>query len=710
MTTMDEGVRLTKDVAAVEVAPAPVPAAKVRAPRRTPRWEDAIRSFTAGEPEPIVVPWMKDKAQARAMVTGVAHFTWHRISYHGARAPLYALLFAAWAPRGAWRGIRWTYGYITDEEAHVRAREAPLGDPSYEKLISLRDRHVVPRMYWCGFLALAALTALVVAWVKLPRILVDLGALGGFVALAFAGAPRGRRMFKPAVIRSEGPQITPGIIVGALAKLKIPDLNAAIKENADNAIRWVGAGISRDHVGRGTLVQAELPPGCVGQDVLDRRDKLASALARPLGCTWVSLDPQISPGYMEIWIPDENLNRRKQAPWPYLKGAPTDYFEPFQIGTDQMNRPVLALLDQSGSIFAGRSGFGKTSGSAVVLYYSALDPTVEHWIADLAGKGDWRDAAMFASRHVAGQDDEHLEAFLYMLRDLRTEVRTRAAILNDLDPAVRGPEVRVTRATANTVPGLHPLHFFGDEVQEAFGAENADLAKECRTLAASCSKLGRALGIHMQLATQEPTQAVFPVALRRNIRLRVLYSVTSDATDKVVLGDDAVNAGISSTQFTVADLGIANVVGSHSHNSMPATVCQWANLNGPARAALATHARAVREAAGTLRGEAAGIHVERVPDVPGRDFLDDAYAVTLGRRKAWTENLLTLLAANWPGRYQGWTAEQLAASFRQYGVAPTDVHDGPLDGGKASTRKGYDVAAIRRAHAEQAADDAEDEE
>lgn len=679
--------------------------------RRVPKYRQTIENFATGDPAPVVEEWITDPIQRQAMLTGFAQFTLHRVKYHGARSPIYACLFAIWAPRGVWRGVRWLYWYIQDEEAQARARNRPPGDPMYKAETDIADRHLVPRLWWVGFLGLCALVAIVIAYVKLPWPLWDLCVLGGFIGAAYAGRPLGRRMFKPAVVQTAVLQVTPAAVVDALGKLGIPDLNKAIKDRPDTAVRFPGVGVSRDHIGMGTLVQCELPLGCTAQDVINKRPKLASAFALPMGRTWLSTDPQESPSYLEIWLPDVNMNRRKQPRWPYLDGSiAADYFTEFEVGRDEMNRPVKALLDQSGSIFAGQSGFGKTSGAAAFLYYSAMDPIVEHWILDLAGKGDYRDAKAFASRLVAGQSDEHLEAGLYMLRDLRQEVRVRAEILESLDPAVRGPEVRVIRSTAHGVKGLHPLHFVGDEIQELFSAEDDKLAKEARKLARDCSLLGRALGVHIQMATQEPTQTMFPVALRRNLRIRVLYRVTAPATDRIVLGDDAADAGVTSTQFTVADMGISNVVGSSSHIMSPATVCQWVNLDGPARAGLALRARAIREATGMLRGEAAGIVTERVPDVPARDFLDDAYAVTLGRRNVWTENLLTLLVAVSKPRYEGWTAEQLSASFREHGVKPEPVHDGPLDGnGKAYTRNGYKVPAIARAYAE-ATDEGEGEE
>lgn len=572
-----------------------------------------------------------------------------------------------------------------------------------ERIEGLRDAALV--------FVVVGLPSILLGIVFAPRVMLCLAAVC-WVALGWYGwtwKHKPRDLVSTLTPGGETPAITHAAMVRAFGKLGISDLNAALKEDEDKAIRWIGPGISHDRVGRGILVRCELPPGVLGSDVLKKQEKLASALSLKAGRLWVSIDPEENPAFVEVWIPDKSLNKMPQPPWPYLRAASkADYFEEFQFGTDQMGRPVMGILDESGSLAAGQSGFGKSSACAVVLYYSALDPTVEHWICDLAGKGDWSDARLFASRFVEGQEDEDAEAALQMLRDLRNEVRRRSEILRKLPVEVRGPKVKVTRKTA-AVPGLHPLHLFIDEAQELFGHPDKNLRQEARKLAIDCSKLGRAVGVHMQFATQQPTDDSFPVPLRNNIRLRACFRVIAEGTSKLILGDDAAGAGICATQFTTKDQGVSWVVGPSSHEAQP-TVVRWHFLDSEDRAKLAARARALREQRGMLRGLAAGIEPEPTPDIEVRDILADTEAVTVGREKVWTENLLTLLGEKWPGRYGGWTAEQLAAEFKPYGIEPKNVRDVPNDaaGAVPAPRKGYDLAPIRTLLYERDQDDADD--
>ena len=612
------------------------------------------------------------------------------------------LVVLAHAPIGSIRALFTLWRWVMAGEAAGFAR-ATIDDPlaggdQWVKVKAAQRKAREERLEGLKRASIIVAVFLLFGFIFAPRLMLALAAVGvvwlGWYGWRWRHEPRD--LLTTLTPGGETPAITHAAMVRAFGRLKIPDLNAALKEDEDRAIRWIGPGIMRDDTGRGTLVRCELPPGVLGSDVLNRQDKLASALSLPLGRTWVTIDPEQNPAFVEVWIPDKSLNKMPQPAWPYLRAASkADYFAEFQFGTDQMGRPVLGILDESGSLAAGQSGFGKSSACAVILYYSALDPTVEHWICDLAGKGDWSDARLFAARFVEGQEDEHAAAALQMLRDLRTEVRKRAAILRDLPVEVRGPKVKVTRQTANTVRGLHPLHLFIDEAQELFGHPNKPLAQEARKLAIDCSKLGRAVGVHMQFATQQPTTDSFPVPLRNNIRLRACFRVIASGTSGLILGDDAADAGICATQFTVKDLGISWVVGPSSHDAQP-TVARWHFLDSEDRAKLAARARSLREQRGLLRGLAAGIEPEPTPDIEVRDILADTEEVTTGREKVWTENLLALLGEKWPGRYGGWTPEQLAAEFKPFGVESKDVRDVPLgEDGPSRARKGYDLEPIR---------------
>lgn len=610
------------------------------------------------------------------------------------------------ARRYAWSGLR-VAGYVPVGVARVIVtgwrwvmlgeaaafRAAAIADPlaGGDAWLRQRKEQRVARKERAQVLAVVTafcVVAFVVACIAAPYVAAatTVGAVAWLGWFGFTWRHQPRELL-PAVA-GDAPRVTYDAVVDALSRLGIAALSKAIREDPEHAIRWA-APIARTPEGRGTLIQAELPAGVCAADVVKHRTALASALARPYGAVHPSVDHEAHPGRLTLYISDEDIARAPQPPWPHLADGVGDYFADVQIGTDPMGRPVTTRLDEMNSLFGGQPGFGKTSGMSVLLGWSALDPTVEHWIFDLKGLGDWQDAPLFAARYAAGQDDATAAAVMDALVELRREIGRRAKILEAV-PRDRKPDNKVTRSLADTVPGLHPLHVVIDEAQEI--CLHPVHGKRAGELLVACTKLGRALAVHLQIATQRPDADSIPTALRANIATRSCFRVADRWTNDMILGDGMRQAGLDAGQFTTRDKGIAWVIGATSHDAEP-TVTRWHYLNADDRARIFTRARVLREDAGLLRGLAAGLDAG-VADDPA-DILADVAAVTRGRAKVHTVNLLELLAGVWPGRYDGLTPSGLADLLRPHGITSTDVWDGPLDGGPKKTAKGYDLARLR---------------
>jgi S-DNA-T family DNA segregation ATPase FtsK/SpoIIIE len=110
-----------------------------------------------------------------------------------------------------------------------------------------------------------------------------------------------------------------------------------------------------------------------------------------------------------------------------------------------------------------------------------------------------------------------------------------------------------------------------------------------------------------------------------------------------------------------------------------------------------TRARALREAAGTITGHAAGDHAATAAEVNG-SLLDDILTVVpVTEQKVWSEAVAARLAELRSEVYGGWKPEQVAAALKPFGIPigrqvwGTD----PISGEKAN-RKGIhrdDIAA-----------------
>src|SRR5690606_28321719 len=116
--------------------------------------------------------------------------------------------------------------------------------------------------------------------------------------LGIIGKPADRPLINRAVMASEVEKLTSDIVVRALSVLGIAGITQALSKNPKDAIRFV-APITRD--GPGWRADIDLPYGVTVADVMDKRDRLASALRRPLGCIWPEGDSSVHEGRLILW-------------------------------------------------------------------------------------------------------------------------------------------------------------------------------------------------------------------------------------------------------------------------------------------------------------------------------------------------------------------------------------------------------------------------
>lgn len=74
-------------------------------------------------------------------------------------------------------------------------------------------------------------------------------------------------------------------------------------------------------------------------DVIERRDRLASGLRRPLSSVWPSADHDTHAGRLTIWVGDKPMSRAKPVGWPLTKNGKVDLFTLFPIGVDPKADP-----------------------------------------------------------------------------------------------------------------------------------------------------------------------------------------------------------------------------------------------------------------------------------------------------------------------------------------------------------------------------------
>lgn len=654
-----------------------------------------MRPTGSTEARPVLPAWAKSKSGLTAEAKRAAALALHRIAYHGVRGPLYAARIALYAPVGAFRlAAMWGRWCFDEEGRPLRSATAAKDDyEAYRKLVLVRDRHV----RWRGIVSAVLGTAGGVG------VLAAIGAGGvwswglGVLAVAafgFAGKPADRKFLDTAVVKTSLAPLTSDVVYRALTSLGVGGIGTAIAKNP-KSIGFV-APIVRD--GAGWRAEVDLPFGVTAAEVMERREKLASGLARPVGCVWPEGRGEIHPGRLVVWVGDQDMASAPKVPWPNAKGKAVNVFEPVQVGTDPRGRAIKTTLMYASGIIGAVPRMGKTFLARLLMLAAALDERCEIHAFDLKGTGDFKPLASVAHAYRAGDEEDDLAYVMDDLRRIHADMQRRTKVIRDL-PSDVCPENKVTDALASKKSlGLHPVLVNIDECQRLF--ENEKFGAEAQARIEDMVRRGPAVGIMVWLETQRPDSKSIPKDIADNAVLRFCLKVNGQVANDMVLGTSMYKQGVRASAFSFEDKGIAYLVGE---GAAPAVVKSHF-VDGPAAEAIAAHARTVREAAGRLSGYAAG---EAAPESRKTrfDLLKDLLAVwPRGRKSAWNAELVDALAELRPDAYgdlAGMDAEHKTAALthrlRECGAHDLVKQIGRRDEtGKTVNRRGIGHDEIRK--------------
>ncbi|WP_327217848.1 cell division protein FtsK [Streptomyces cyaneofuscatus] len=645
----------------------------------------------------IVPAWLRSAAEFSTATKWAAGHYGHLAGYHALRSPYYAARLSFQAPAGMAKCIGGTMRWVADREgepvrlAAVRREDAG----EYLKLSRQRDGRVRLRTLvatlslFIGIGAALAIYVLAPGWLQA----LSIGAL--LMALGSAGTQADAPVITRAVEMTKAPKLTSDIVLRALGALGISAISQAQSKGRDGFT--FTAPITRD--GPGWRAEGDLPYGVTVTDVIDKRDKLASGLRRPLGCVWPEAVPDEHTGRLVLWVGDQDMSTAKKPKWPLLTSGTVDLFNPIAYGTDQRGRWVDITLMYIAGVIGAIPRMGKTFLLRLLLLIAALDPRAELHTYDMKGTGDLDPVGSAVShRHAAGDDDESIDYALADWRALREELRRRVKAIRSL-PRDICPENKVTSALADKRSlGLHPIVIAVDECQVLF--EHPKHGGEFEEIATDLVKRGPATGIVFLAATQRPDAKSLPTGISANASARWCLKVMGQTENDMVLGTSAYKRGIRATMFAWGDKGIHYFIGEGSD----ARIVAATYIDGPGADLIAARARKQREAAGRLTGYALG----ETPDTntPSFDLLRDILAVTPEKEpRPWNDVTVDRLAELRPDTYGPWAdmepaerAAHLTTLLKPYGISTGQV--GRRINGKTVNRTGFTRAHLTNKVAE----------
>ncbi len=643
---------------------------------------DVIRADITSHPwtvaparHPVIPPWLRHRDQRASAAKWAAVHVAHTSAFHLVRTPRYAIGTALHSPLGLAKVIYHAWSWTFDREGHpLRVGAVQANDAKgYAALARIRRDRVRHRLTALGAaaLALGIAAGLVIAAIpaaRWPLLAVAVAVLG------WLGRPAGKPFVQPAVVSARAERLTPDIIIRALGSLSLSGIDKVLREGRE--ITFVSP-VVRD--GPGWRVELDLPYGVTVSDVIERREKLASGLRRPLGCVWPEPAADEHAGRLVLFVSDEPLSKARQPVYPLAKAGRADLFKPVPYGTDQRGKLVTLPLMFANLLIGSIPRQGKTVAMRVALLAAALDLLAELRIHELKGTGDLGPFEKVAHRYGSGADDGTIEAALADLRQLaEVELDKRAATIRGL-PRDLCPDSKITPAlAAKKSLGLHPIVFGLDEAQEAFS--HPEYGALFDRYATQVIKRGPALGIILILATQRPDAKSLPTGITSNASIRFCLRVMDQVANDMVLGTSSYKRGVNATLLTVSDKGCGYLVGAAD----AAQVVKTYNVDGPAAERICDRARTARAAAGRLTGYAAG--EAEMPEARVSLLADVAAVLPPGEADVWSEVICARLADLRPGLYGSLDPTALATQLGAYGVSTRQVWGRTADGKKANRR------------------------
>jgi S-DNA-T family DNA segregation ATPase FtsK/SpoIIIE len=669
------------ELTATQVPPEAIEAAESpTAAKDSPPAPAVYADITApGERRPVLPAWARSRDAAKHQGKRVAGAAVHTAAYHSVRGPVYLAHAVFWAIPGIVKlTLMWLRWWLFPVPVEVYGDAIADGHRAWHRTAAVHRETTKTR----ALISLAVLLVIVVSWTAVARYVPWYGwlvaALGVLPVLARYGRPGSIRIVGHATVPPEYEPLTQDVITRALGSLGLAGINQWLRE--DHQIDYVGP-VRQD--GPRWRAEMNLPYGVQAVDVIERRGRFASGLRRPLGAVWPEPVTEEHPGRLEVWVGQQDVNKRKPPAWPLLKAAAVDVFAPIPFATDMRGRVVKAPLIFNNWLIGSMPRQGKTVTVRGLCCAVALDPIAEQWIHELKGTGDLDPLECVAHRFVSGIDDPSIEYAAESLAKLRREVERRSPEVKALPPELC-PDRKVTRQISKRFRRLRPIICTIDECQNLFA--HPRYGKKAGADAEFIIKVGPALGICLILATQRPDKDSLPTGVSGNVSIRFCLYVAGQVENDMILGTSAYKNGIRATLFRPeVDAGLGYLKGA---TPAPQVVRTYGHDVKDAKV-VAARARTARERAGTLTGVALGEDTAEA----ARDPLADAAAVFDGARSLHWTVLAERLAQRWPDRWAGATAESVSAELRALGVPSVTVSAG---GVKA---RGARLAAIEAAAA-----------
>jgi DNA segregation ATPase FtsK/SpoIIIE, S-DNA-T family len=509
----------------------------------------------------------------------------------------------------AWR--RWV-------RVHDYREAAEQAEKLADKFVEIRALALFRWKVTLAVLVVSGIGVAIAASIDGPRVLWILAATAAAV-LAWVGRRRDGAPGRTAVLagpRSLTWTMDPQVLVDAFRDAKLI--------GKDETLRLV----ERAHrQGKGWAITVDLPATRKAADVIKQRDALASALA----VDEVRLIVERvrgrggHAGRVAMWVADSDPYATPPIPTPLITADQWDAWVLVPFGRDARDRRVALPLVWTSLLVGAIPRQGKTFATRLPAAGLILDPHTRLYVFDGKGGKDWKAAESVAYRFVCGDEPAHVEAVRDGLVELVAETQARYARMAELDDLIC-PESKITPQIARNRDLNMPITaVIIDEVQvylenptkQEVGERKTTVGGYIAELLTYLAKKGPAAGIIVILATQRPDSKTIPSALRAVLGSRFALRVMDWRDSNIILGEQMNTRGYDSSKLLPSHKGVGILRPDGESDTGADTVAQMVRsdyMPNPDWRAICERGRALREAAGTLDGHAAGDEATRAID------------------------------------------------------------------------------------------------
>ncbi|PWK91835.1 S-DNA-T family DNA segregation ATPase FtsK/SpoIIIE [Lentzea atacamensis] len=531
-----------------------------------------------------------------------------------------------WLARSPFRFVRATFrglvvavrGWRRWVRVHDYREAAEQSERLADKFAEIRELTLF-RWKVTGAVAAVSLVSLAILDLVYGHRVLWIAGVVGSAALAILGRQKDGTPGRKAALagpRSLAWTMDPQILVDAFRDAKLI--------GKDESLRLVERA---KHQGGGWAVTVDLPATRKAADIVKHREDLASALA--VDEIQLSVERVRGngghAGRVAMWVADEDPYAKPPIRTPLLAVERWDAWRPVPFGTDTRGRRITLPLVWTSLLIGALPRQGKTMAERLAAAGLILDPYVRLYVADFKNGKDWKAAEKVAHRFMAGDDAEHVLAFLDWLVELVADVQNRYRRMQDLDD-VTCPESKVTPDMSRDQSlGMPITALIVDEVHIAL-EDRTPVEVQGKKLTAGeyigelltwLAKKAPAAGIILVLATQRPDSKTIPTKLRAVLGSRFALRVMDFRDSNIILGEQMNTRGYDSSRLLPSHrgVGILRPDGETQAGAdvLALTVRTYYMPNEDWRA-ICERGRALREAEGTLSGHAAGQDVPPMLD------------------------------------------------------------------------------------------------